>query len=986
MRKLCLRGVACLLALLLAVTLLPLSLMVGAAATRITLKPSFVELWVNFGAECKLAVTVEGEYPEQPLIWVSSDPAVATAEGGNIVPLSVGVTYVSAMATDGSGAVSGAVKVNVLPDQTPAPDQLITLGSVSTGMATVKQRLAWPTAYGDAIIAQWWDNRTAVLTLTCDDSITYDFHHWNRFLEQYGVPVTLFVATSRYDTSASGARYTDFWQQEILLGVEMQSHTDGHHSDEVYQAMSSAQIWMDFYGSVAKLEEHIDTTSRVIGYSYGWNNATYSSKAFIAGRGTTGLLNRATSINYNSLSSYSGGLANIPARVQQITNPNDTYYAGWYSIHMHQFDKNESSTGSAAYLESMIQSTILPAMEAGELWAATFAEAAMYAQERDSATLQKLTVAPDLISFELSDLMNDRLFNYPLSVKIRVDESWEYVYATQDGQPIRCEILQREDGTYLMVDAVPDRGTVHLFRSPIEVPPPSPPDYGTPGEAGDHTMSAVAAGAALPAEGDRITISSPDEWVDFVHWVGKGNTGAGLTFVLTCSMDLSVLQRQDPVGTALHPFSGHFDGQGHTLSGVSIKRISWHIGVFGYVTSGSITGLHVEGELQGGDHVGGIVGYALSTPLSDCSFSGSVTNLGSAAGGIAGVYTSNEGTEIRRCVNFGTVEAVDYAGGIVGKGSPIGKNDDRLRIYDCANYGDVTASGNYAGGIIGDMFSNSSGRVIYVRNCLNAGHITGASLVGGIAGRMGGNRFASAANTLSVGQVTCSASPASYTAAVVGNLLKGNQDPVPSYLYYLTTANPGLPGFYTETGATGTFFGIDEGQLNGTSSSLIGTEYAAYASVANALNAWVDAQGSAGHAQWQVVTVGDLSLPSPAALVRNPSDHWYVPPTDPIDREQVRADFLAQVSVPGTEIAAHFAAMSEALALLEWVDVSSSESVFSAVRQLLADMTHWNEMASDTRVLQAGLTAAVQAPLLPSAGWAAWLADCLRGEQEEEVQ
>lgn len=71
-----------------------------------------------------------------------------------------------------------------------------------------------------------------------------------------------------------------------------------------------------------------------------------------------------------------------------------------------------------------------------------------------------------------------------------------------------------------------------------------------------------------------------------------------------------------------------------------------------------------------------------------------------------------------------------YTGGIVGK---FDTPADGSLITNCNNYGDITGTGNYIGGIIG----HANGSNIYITYCTNYADVTGSStsqIIGGIVG------------------------------------------------------------------------------------------------------------------------------------------------------------------------------------------------------------------------------------------------------------
>ncbi|MFQ6772865.1 MAG: GLUG motif-containing protein [Clostridia bacterium] len=95
-------------------------------------------------------------------------------------------------------------------------------------------------------------------------------------------------------------------------------------------------------------------------------------------------------------------------------------------------------------------------------------------------------------------------------------------------------------------------------------------------------------------------------------------------------------------------FNGHFDGDGKTISGLTITEQYENVGLFGRLASyATITNLNVSGTINWDQakYVGGVVGFIEDgATLTNCTFTGTITgylNSGNYAivGGLAGKYS-----------------------------------------------------------------------------------------------------------------------------------------------------------------------------------------------------------------------------------------------------------------------------------------------------------------------------------------------------------
>ena len=203
-----------------------------------------------------------------------------------------------------------------------------------------------------------------------------------------------------------------------------------------------------------------------------------------------------------------------------------------------------------------------------------------------------------------------------------------------------------------------------------------------------------------------------------------------------------------PIATNASPYTGIFEGQNHTISGLYFKQETSFVGLFsansgkianvgildsyfygqpyfgvqvggvcGYNTAkGAITNCYNTGIVRGSEAVGGVCGSNYGI-ITNCSNTGNVGEDDDSVGGVCG---SNYGT-ITNCNNAGIVSGKMYVGGVCGKNSNGGT------VTNCYNVGSVSGT-YYVGGMSGE---NDNGTIT---NCYNAGSVSGTGYVGGVSG------------------------------------------------------------------------------------------------------------------------------------------------------------------------------------------------------------------------------------------------------------
>ena len=219
-------------------------------------------------------------------------------------------------------------------------------------------------------------------------------------------------------------------------------------------------------------------------------------------------------------------------------------------------------------------------------------------------------------------------------------------------------------------------------------------------------------------------INSAADLYGFTSLVVNGWNFNGKTVHLTCDINLAGIE-WTPIGNKDHMFHGSFNGEGHSIVGLSITQKNDFQGLFGVVQGGSIGNFAIKGSVSGDDHVGGVVGWFAEGHLYDIYSEVTLTKATDQyEGGIAG-YNSYGGY-IEHCTQNARINSSDKdpcRGGIAGR--------NRGVIRWCVNEQTVDCNWNYCGGITGQ---NLDGKIEF---CVNHGMVGGGGdteLAGGIAG------------------------------------------------------------------------------------------------------------------------------------------------------------------------------------------------------------------------------------------------------------
>ncbi len=297
--------------------------------------------------------------------------------------------------------------------------------------------------------------------------------------------------------------------------------------------------------------------------------------------------------------------------------------------------------------------------------------------------------------------------------------------------------------------------------------------------AGDNFTLDILQLYSEQAQTAEISISNYSELCSFRDAVNNGEY-KGVNAKLTADITLS--GEWTPIGNAANSFNGNFDGQGHTVSGLSITQPSAYVGLFGKISNGSVSNVKLENpvidintsndteNLYSGFLAGGVIcnGSENGVTLNNIKVSGGrasivVTNYSAYCAGIAGYCESDDFgvVYVRNCnvenadLDVACAEISSFAGLVTGAFYSRSATDSA--IINCVVSGNCSATANLsvAGGLVtGAGFSNGywtsasaslaqEEKFIIIDGCIASGNVETTSGVhcnaGSISGSLSGD-------------------------------------------------------------------------------------------------------------------------------------------------------------------------------------------------------------------------------------------------------
>ena len=310
-------------------------------------------------------------------------------------------------------------------------------------------------------------------------------------------------------------------------------------------------------------------------------------------------------------------------------------------------------------------------------------------------------------------------------------------------------------------------------------------------------------------EDNPYQIGTAQELAWLAYAVNNQMESAGYCAVLTADIDLGYC-RWPVIGilssNGQRAYTGTFDGQGHTVSGLYITSLGGRqkLGLFGVAQDAVIENLTVRGSIEltgvksydmtAGYIIGGLLGsgevkdgkgVTIRNCVSQVDISVSFVNDQKAqrasVSGLVGRLSGSGSHEITDCRNEGRVytsfePGAYYLGGFGGDGGQggiVGFIDASARLERCVNTGTVYA-GRAAGvgGIVGNAGAN--GVTITLNQCANQGAVSND--IGGALLRKGGTGgIIGLAPTGSITVSSCYNTGVVAGSAIVGGILGGEK-------------------------------------------------------------------------------------------------------------------------------------------------------------------------------------------------------------------
>lgn len=349
------------------------------------------------------------------------------------------------------------------------------MGTINKGvyMDYSKITLATAIAFGCTMvgaqeIATWSGDRKGAVSFTFDDGAPSQVSDAGPTFDKYGYKAT-FNLVVNWNPDWNG------FQKMADNGHEIASHSNSHG-----QNMSGEEA-----SSKSGIASHIKQKYGIITVAYpncNVPNASAVTQNYIIGRicngswqGQADIMGKDGPSDWTKASALMTGTENgiqgsgFTDKMKQAVSQ-----GGWVAFLTHglQGKQNGNATYSPTNLNDIDGALNWAKQNDGDVWVAPMGYVAMYIKERKNSKVNKKSGDANSITFEVTHSIKDNVsaYDYPLTIKIKNDNNWTKVKATQGGADIEAKIANGN----ILVDAVPNAGDVVVSNGDASSTPTTP--------------------------------------------------------------------------------------------------------------------------------------------------------------------------------------------------------------------------------------------------------------------------------------------------------------------------------------------------------------------------------------------------------------------------------------------------------------------------------------------------------------------------------
>ena len=299
-------------------------------------------------------------------------------------------------------------------------------------------------------VGTWGNFCQGAFTWTFDDNTPNQTNVAQPLFDAKGFHMTLFTVTgsSRFPVSWSDLR------SAFAGGHEIASHSVKH------------TVPMGVSELAPSRQTIRDSVPGEKCASLAYPNCSYITesevkKYYIAARVCDGKIVDSTPSNFYRISSFLSGGDNLSGVAAFNAKADEAALKhGWCVLCNHGVGKGDH----IAYTEAADIEGNLDYLDKNrsKIWVESFGNVVRYIKERNAVNITVTSSSDEDITIQMTDNLDDSIFNYPLSVRCGLPDGWQTAAVKQGGSDVEDTIVTVNSRKYILFKAVPDGGDITI--------------------------------------------------------------------------------------------------------------------------------------------------------------------------------------------------------------------------------------------------------------------------------------------------------------------------------------------------------------------------------------------------------------------------------------------------------------------------------------------------------------------------------------------
>lgn len=347
--------------------------------------------------------------------------------------------------------------------------------------------------YGSLRFTNYAEDRQSAFSFTFDDGLKTQYDNVIPILAQYGFKGTFYVlppylAEDNRPTIWRYGRWIEF-QAIVNDGHEIGSHTMQHYDLTSLlwgDVNDDSTLLYELYQSKIFIEQKIPTEKCIsLNYPFTLHDSIVdsASKLFYENGRTLGQVPNDSSLSESGWYGLKAKVVSFNDPRNSVDNDLDELYTfldwtqnsidnhKWGIIIIHDvvpFSQLQELISQGVYEPITTEwlgwlcDWLVSRSLNNQVWVETVGNITRYIKERDNSNYQIISLSSQLIEVNVSDNLDNTIYNFPLSAYLKIPNEWNYVRTEQNGNVDTLTTIVTDSGRVVLAKVIPDKGILKL--------------------------------------------------------------------------------------------------------------------------------------------------------------------------------------------------------------------------------------------------------------------------------------------------------------------------------------------------------------------------------------------------------------------------------------------------------------------------------------------------------------------------------------------